>query len=161
MMNKIFYYRMCAALQAVMLKSLTRDTVPAKQGRSEIRGCTTASSENSCPPCAYRLSVLPYKNTSSQHRISFTISSGRRDCENLKYHPPKVRSSRWSNRQAQRCQVRMCAGRPYKNYDDNNKQACFLAVPVQSLFCSPFRFRNLLPPTHHIHTYTEIQAGAI
>ena len=68
-----------------MLKSLTRDTVPAKQGRSEIRGCTTASSENSCPPCAYRLSVLPYKNTSSQHRISFTISSGRRDCENLKY----------------------------------------------------------------------------
>lgn len=91
MMNKIFYYRMCAALQAVMLKSLTRDTVPAKQGRSEIRGCTTASSENSCPPCAYRLSVLPYKNTSSQHRISFTISSGRRDCENLKYPPPNTK----------------------------------------------------------------------
>ena len=55
------------SFEGSMLKSLTRDTVPAKQGRSEIRGCTTASSEHSCPPRAYRLSLLPYKNTSPKH----------------------------------------------------------------------------------------------
>ena len=127
------------SFEGSMLKSLTRDTVPAKQGRSEIRGCTTASSEHSCPP-----TCLPFELATVYKHFPETLVGD------------QFTTSLISSRQRKH---------PHRTYDEsegmypkytvrsNGIVGCF-SVMIEIVSFSPCRVRDLLLRTSHIHPYT-------